>query len=321
MIGILEIAVIASVLLAVPVWCAVVSIAPKGIGSAAVSPRRRMFSARAWLYAPIWLPALVVSAALLPGILGILTNGEDNCLRNAAAHVHHLCLLHAQHVGGHGASWLLPFALIGLALAVVGINARNACRESQLARTLVATSSESKLGDDVRILDQREPIAMAVGLFRMTILVSSGLVDRVSRRSLSVVLAHEREHVRRRDTLFALLDRFAASLLPLQVARPLMSEIALGREQLCDEAAAGETDAITVARALTEVLRLGMQPPQSALSVASASIEARIVHLLNPPQKSGRWVLRPLLFAALLIVSGVGPLHGVVEHLIDAILH
>ena len=78
------------------------------------------------------------------------------------------------------------------------------------------------LGKGIRLLDQREPVALTLGFLRPVILLSQGLLDAVSQDTLNVVLAHERAHVRRRDTAWALLDSIVAALLPRPVRTGLL---------------------------------------------------------------------------------------------------
>ena len=285
------------------------------------SPRRRLWGARAWLHAPLWVPGLLLSAATLPGLAGALTQAGDHCLAHATNH-HHLCLLHPPHPAAHLLTWALPLLLLVPAIVVVGLAIRQIWREWRLARALVAVSRPSGLGPDVRLLEQSDPVALTVGWRRNTILLSRGLVDKLSTRALAVVLAHERAHVRRRDTLLSLCDRLAASVLPSAVALPLLEQITLAREQLCDAMAASEVDGeLAVAEALTEVLRLELQVPATGVSVAAGSLEARVLYLLHPSRDELRALLPLILLTAGLLVAGVGPAHAAIEHLISFLLH
>lgn len=329
MIGLLEVVVLAGSLLAAMTWVAVALVAPRqsatglrGVGSQPLTPpAQRLGSARAWLYAPIWVPALLVGAALIPGLLGALVAHADHCVGHASVH-HHLCLLHPPHAADSAVAWALPLALLLPAAAFVALCVRRAARDWRLTRTLVATSRASDLGEDVRLLDNHEPLAATVGWRRPTILLSSGLLRAVSDHTRAVVLAHERAHVARGDTLLALCDRLAASLLPRAVAATLLGRIALAREQACDALAAEQAGGhVAVARALTEIARLRMTPPATGVSVASGSLELRVAHLLRPPPRSRRPRLLHLAWLLPALALGAGPIHSVLEHLISAVLH
>jgi Zn-dependent protease with chaperone function len=319
--GLHEIAILAGVLLVVITWLIVWFLAPRSAARAG-SPGRRALVARAWLYAVLWVPPLVLLASFLPGLFGLLIESGDHCFTHGHDHHHHLCLLHPPHATGHPLIWA---ASMGLTLVVSIALLRGAWHgrsQRRLARALVATSRPSELGDRVRLLDCREPLAVTVGIRRPTILLSASLIELATARTLEVVLAHERAHVTRGDTRHARLDRVAASLLPRSVAAPLLEQITLAREQACDAAAVEHVgDPIEVAQALTEVARLGLCVPATGVSVASGALEARVLHLLEPPAPTRHgWVAPVLLFVAL-VVAGAGPVHGAVEHLITFLLH
>lgn len=321
MIGLVEVASLAAVLLIAITWVVVGLFAPR-VAASSASPLRRAVVARAWLYAVLWVPPLVLFAAFLPGLFAGLGEHGDHCLAHGHGHHHHLCLLHPPHATGHWLTWVAPLLV---AIPAVAASLRWAWRDRwqrRLARTLVATSRPSQFGADVRLLDQSEALALTVGGPSPTILLSSGLLDRVSARVLEVVLAHERAHVSRGDIRLARLDRLVAALLPRAVAGPLLDQITLAREQACDAAAVERVgDPAVVARALTEIARLGMRPPATGVSVASGALEARVLHLLEPPLPTRRiWLLPSLVFAAL-VLAGAGPVHGAVEHLITFLLH
>jgi Zn-dependent protease with chaperone function len=324
--GLHEIASLAGVLLVAITWLVVSLLAPRSRflpSGRAGSPARRAFAARAWLYAVLWVPPVVLLASFMPGLFGMVIEQGDHCLTHGYDHHHHhLCFLHPPHATGHPLSWAAP---LGLALVVAIVLLRCAWRgrsQQRLARALVATSRASQLGDGVRLLDCREPMAVTVGVRAPVILLSTGLIELASARTLEVVLAHEHAHVRRGDTRHARLDRFAAALLPRSVAAPLLEQITLAREQACDAAAVEQIgDPVEVARALTEVARLGLCVPATGVSMGSGALEARVLHLLEPPAPTRHgWVSPALLFCAL-IVAGAGPVHGAIEHLITFLLH
>jgi Zn-dependent protease with chaperone function len=309
------------VLLVAITWLIVCLLAPRTAGAG--TPGRRAFVARAWLYAVLWVPPVVLLASFLPGLFGMVVEQSDHCFSHGSDHHHHhLCLLHPPHATGHPLSWAAP---LGLVLVVGIVLVRCAWRgrsQRRLARALVATSRPSQLGDGVRLLDCREPMAVTVGIRPPMILLSTGLIELATARTLEVVLAHERAHVRRGDTRLARVDRLAAALLPRSVAAPLLEQITLAREQACDAAAVEQIgDPVEVARALTEVARLGLCVPATGVSMASCALEARVLHLLEPPAPTRHgWVAPVLLFSAL-VVAGAGPVHGAIEHLITFLLH
>ena len=317
MTGLVELLGLAGVLLAALTWIVVGLFAPRTV--AAPQPSQAL-AARMWIYAIVWAPALLLGAALLPGLLALLGQRGDHCL--AHEHHHHLCLLHPPHATGLGWTWLVPAVVVGgVGVWLLG-RAWLDRGPRRLARTLVATSRPSPFGPDVRVLDQPEPLALTVGISSPTILVSTGLLDQVGPTTLAVVLAHERAHVARHDTRKAWLDRVFTSLLPRELGAALLARLGLARELACDAAACEQVgDPIAVARALTEVARLGMRLPASGLSIVSAALPARVRHLLDPRPPTRSAQCAPLVVVAALVLAGAGPLHGVVERLISFALH
>lgn len=329
--GLLEAMVVALTSLGAVTWLIVVArcelrLAPSQLAPAySDSPRWDVAVARAWLTAPLWVPVAVVVSALLPGIWAAAVGGPDHCLA-AQHHHHHLCLFHPPHLGETGLDWLVPL-LGALALGFRGAPAaRRILLERRIGKTLVALSRPSSFGDDVRLLEQRECLALTVGYRKPAILISDGLVDSLDADSLAVVLAHERAHASRGDNAWAAFDRLAAAMLPRRAAAPLLDRIALAREQRCDAVAAeAVASPIRVAQALVRVARIEFARTQCGLSVVGQSVghmEARVRLLLS--SRSNRNGRTPLVLAGvgcLLIGLGAGPAHALVEEVVTYFLH
>ena len=309
MAGLVELLAVAWAALVVMVWAGVVAFGRVG---------RSAWVARAWLYAPLWAPVALLGAALTPGVGGALLGLPDHCLEHV--HHHHLCLIHPPHASGYAVMWLAPLlvALVGL---VMGARAwRGLWQRVALTGALVAVGEASALGDDVRVVQSDAPLAWTVGWWRPRIILSEGLLARLSPEALQVVLAHERAHMRRRDPLRGVLDLLAAALLPARVAAPLLASSALARELRCDAAAAREVgDELIVARALVEVARYQLQAPRVGLSITSGDLEARVRALLSPPQTTPRWTRWALVAGGLLL--GVGPVHQLLERGLSSLMH
>lgn len=322
MIGLAEVVAVAATLMALLTWAGVALLAPRWAEGRPASPKRQLARARAWLHAPLWLPALLLAAAVAPGLLAGLLPGADHCLSHGAGHLHHLCFWHPPHAADGVMAWLLPACGLVPGLALLWICGRKVLREWRLTRSLVRLSMPSTLGPDIRLLDQTEPIALAVGVYRPTILLSRGLVEQVSATTLAAVVAHERAHVSRADTRAALMDRIAASLLPAETGQRLLALSSLAREQACDDLAAHALGSpILVAQALTQVYRLGLGAPPVGVAMATGAIEARVLNLLQPAPTAPRTRLWGVGAVVALLVVGAGPLHWAVEHLVTLLLH
>ncbi|CAM2065419.1 M56 family metallopeptidase [Sulfidibacter corallicola] len=316
MTGFVEVAVLASTILFVLTWTFVVLVAPHLRWRATISPMRRISIARAWLYAPFWVPLALLAGSLSLGLVADPLG--DHCLKHA--HWHHLCWVHPPQPTNHAIVWLLPTAILIPALGSLARVLRDVSREGRLAKDLVWVSSPCGLGPDIRLIDQEKPIALTIGWRTPHILLSSGLVQHISSHAFQTVLAHERAHISRGDIPLALIDRFTASLLPRSVANPLLEHISLGREMACDVAAANKVGGpIVVARALTEVAALGMKPVATGLSLVGSTLELRVTYLLQPATKEWGWCVPATILAAV-VAAGAGPVHTVVETLITFLL-
>lgn len=323
MMGLLQTLFVSYVLLGAVVWLFLVLARPgQRLPTAAYTPFARLVIARLWLYGVFWLPVLALGAALIPGLWSLAAQRFDHCEVHGGAHGHHLCVVHPPHATTEPAFWLLAATLFTLCACVVLVYARRVRRELRWAGSLVALSQPTVWGENVRLLDGPEPVACTVGAGRATILLSQGLVNNLTPEQVNIVLAHEQTHARRREVMTALADRFVCLVLPPWVTRPLMSQIVLAREQLCDAAAARDTGSpLKVAATILAVARLGAHRPCAGHSFGDGDLEARIHYLLAPTATSRRWVAEIVVVMALTAGLGAGPLHVAIEALTTAILH
>ena len=98
-------------------------------------------------------------------------------------------------------------------------------------------------------------LGFAAGLFRQRIYVSRELVENEDGAPmLDVVMAHERAHVTRRDSLRAAIATFALAFHVPRIARRLERKLADAHEAAADEQAARETG--SPARVADVIVRL-----------------------------------------------------------------
>lgn len=322
MTGLLEMALLSFALLAFLAWAVAAFLAPERF-SPQMSPRQRAWRARFWMYLPLWAPLVVLFSALLPGLAGGLLGHQDHCTAHGSHH-HHLCVFHPPHLSHDLFAWSLIVGILAPALAVMLRALLVQWRAQRLAQALVRLARASVYGDDVRLLDREEPIALTVGTVRPVILLSTGLIASVAPSVLRVVIAHERAHVRHHDAIWGFCDALAAAILPAEVQRALLQQIALAREQACDVAAsaeAGDDGDLRVAAALTEVARLAFARPSFGLSVVESSLEARVAYLLSRPPAARGWLMLPSLAVLGLCALGAGPIHTLIERVATRLLH
>ena len=132
--------------------------------------------------------------------------------------------------------------------------ARAAARAGIPARRLAAVTASA-------------PFALTYGLFRPRILASTALAADLDGAELAAVLAHEREHVRRRDPLKDLIARILpARFFYLPWLAHLQARYAAGRELAADRAALARHPRAALAGALLKV----SAPPGWAAAPAAA---------------------------------------------------
>jgi len=104
-------------------------------------------------------------------------------------------------------------------------------------------------------------------------------------RQLEAILAHELAHIQRCDYLFNLLQTIVeTSLFYHPAVWWISNRVRVEREHCCDDFAVQVCgDALTYARALTELEQLRNVPPQLAMAVSGGSLLHRIRRLINAP--------------------------------------
>ncbi|MGI8554322.1 MAG: M56 family metallopeptidase [Dehalococcoidia bacterium] len=137
------------------------------------------------------------------------------------------------------------------------------------------------------------PTAVAVchGFRTPRILLSSGLLARLTGAELEAVLLHERLHLRRRDPLRLLIAQsLAATFRPLSLASALAQRLALEQEVLADRAAAqAQGNVHYLASALLSLLyAAGHDASLSGLAVSGLSATAARVEALVDPTASAQ---------------------------------
>jgi Zn-dependent protease with chaperone function len=160
-----------------------------------------------------------------------------------------------------------------------------------LPPVIYSASAELGLDGRVDVVGAREPFAVTYALARPRILVSTALAAALTPAEITAVLAHEREHLRRRDPLRLLAARLLCGWYwYLPAARWLGHRSALRRELAADRAAVGSAGPGVLAGAL---LKLAALPACPAVTAAGApgdepgSLEARVAQLEDgrPPRQ------------------------------------
>ncbi|MGV9825488.1 M56 family metallopeptidase [Gordonia sp. NPDC003429] len=159
--------------------------------------------------------------------------------------------------------------------------------------------SNPLFGRDIRMIDVQQPLAYCLPGLRQRVVLSEGVVSRLTRDELVAVIAHERAHLRARHDL--VLEAFIA--LHEAFPRVVRSSSALGSVQLLVEALADDqavraTAPTTLGRAL--VACADAVAPRGAMAVGGPTTLTRVHRLRygRPP----RWMALCAYTAAVAIL-------------------
>lgn len=269
------------------------------------------------------LPAVtglgLLFAVSLPSLLGLVVPSLDHCLAHAGGHSH-LCFVHLPEAGIHPAlvlslGFVASYVALRAALALASL-----WRSSRVAAALANTGElHAELG--ITVIEAAHPVCLTVGLLRPRVLLSRGLFETLDAEARTVVVAHERAHLHRRDALASSLARALAVLHLPGVGRYLVRELSIAAEQTCDEEAARLVDRVAVAETILTVERAVLHAPAlGAVAVAfgACAIERRIEALLEEP--APRRPLRRLALTCAAAVACVLVLAGELHHLAESAL-
>lgn len=324
MIGVLaeaQLFLIAGVAFAWSIACVVGVAIGVGRGRLAhVEPVARTRALSALAAAPIVLALAGMIACALPSAIGFATHAGDHCDHHDGHP--HLC---PWHLPAHGSTlgWLLLGA-VGLWIAVrVGEHCVDLARGAALVSALRRNAASDP---DVVVLESDAVFAATVGLFAPTVVVTRGLRERLEPDEVRAALAHERAHARRRDALRLAVVRTLWSPMPSAVAQPLLFELALACEEVCDREAAGVVgDPLVVADAIVRASRAvrGREVPQMAGAVGfgAHAIDRRVRRLLHPARARSSIGVTSLAIMAVLVLTLAEPIHHATETFLGLLLH
>jgi len=231
------------------------------------------------------------------------------------------CTLHSLSL--LAASVLVAALLLGVALwaATLWSTRRmwRACRLHAVPHSSTLQQVQRSLGLPARriiCVEQSEAFAFCLGLLHPRIVVSTGLLRRVSPRELAAILAHERRHQQRRDPLRLLVMRCLRWMLfPVPAVHDFYRTFAILLEIEADEAAIAQHGRPVLAGALHTLLSSSQSAQVGSRSAAMTRFtvsNSRIEHLLDPqrtvrlPLSRLRLVISLLPFLLLCLSMFVG---------------
>lgn len=290
-------------------------------------PRARHRALTVLAALPVISAVGLLFAASLPSLVALIVPGLDHCPVHDDGHAH-LCFVHLPHVGIHMGLLLILVFLASYALLRAGFAASSVLRALRAVAALARTGERrSDLG--ITVVETRQPLCFAAGLFSPQVLLSRGLFDRLSPEELAVVLAHERAHVRRRDALVGSVVRALAVFQLPWVGHWLVHELEVAAEQACDEEAARSvTDRVSVAAAILAVERaaqgaVAREISPVAVAFGARAVERRVEALLGDPlpQQSLRLLVISSGVALVSLLVLADELHHLTESILSVIAH
>ena len=214
-------------------------------------------------------------------------------------------------------SWLAAAAgllLLARLLGVLGLSTVRTVSARRRNRLLVdLVSSRHLLLRGAAVVDHDVPLAYCLPGLRPRLVLSRGVLSRLSYDEVQAVLAHEQAHLDQRHDLVVLpFVALGATFPRLSAVRTARAEVALLVELLADDRAARRHDRCLLARALA---KLGSgAAPAGALGAAGQDVLLRSRRLLAPPDPLP--LLQSVAVAALAAVIAASPLVGVVVPLL-----
>ena len=143
---------------------------------------------------------------------------------------------------------------------------------------------------------------LATGVFRPAVILPEDIGSTLAVEQLQQVLLHECAHIKFRHAVGGLLERFARLLFwPHPLVHMVCRELAVAREEVCDNVASQESGAACYARTLLAMAMAqgSLTAPQIASALAllgpETGLEERIIGLLDPRRnrmvQMNRWKL------------------------------
>lgn len=164
----------------------------------------------------------------------------------------------------------------------------------------------------IRLISSEESEAFTTGFFRPRIVVSTALIEQLTREELEAVLAHEALHARFFHPFFSLVLMLGRAVF--RIPQPILDYLRFLSEQEADRAALRVATVPVLARALIKVMQSQSVPvPETVPAFSSTNL--RLQQLLKEPLRFSRTML---LGQSLLILSGIAAIVGVVALFMSA---
>ena len=172
------------------------------------------------------------------------------------------------------------------------------------------------------LMETEKPLAFSVGMLKPVSVISSGLMNQLTTKQLSIVCRHEAIHAHYKDSLFKWALKLVSFFHVPKVKRALLNAHASALEFRADQDVAKTVKSnIDVAETLIKVQRImgSTSETESLCQFLGTEIEQRIHFLLstNPClHLTNKAIFRFALTLIICTLLGSVPLHNAVEILI-----
>lgn len=278
-----------------------------------VRARRALLTALLpWAVPVIAVVSLIALAAAKP--LGLIA---DHCVYHGPGHPH-LCL---QHLPAISVGHLHVLGAVIVLASLLLVLTRYLLREWRMIARLRVMQALAHGRGRLRILEDKHCLALAANLRDPVVLLSRGLMERLTRRERRIVVGHEVAHLRHSDLLLNYLFEFLLLLHTPSAAQTLRASWRQALEERADDCVAARYGADAVAGALLQVVRAPTRKFTTILSVAGANPLRRIERLLAQREVPGRHFGFELCYAVVLLVfaATVVATHHALETLIGVL--
>jgi beta-lactamase regulating signal transducer with metallopeptidase domain len=219
------------------------------------------------------------------------------------------------------------YSLICILAVSVGIATVHTWQRSRTASQLMKIAQQpsarlarfaKNLGIAALELPTDTPICMMAGILKPRVLLARGALARLSDEELHAALAHERAHLRRRETfregIAAFLNR--CTILPVPSALKLYRNT---REFAADREAAREVAPLTLAGVLLSFARFELGQPAVQLA-EKTNLRDRVSLLLNSPDSNSPETRARLIVFTLIAITVLASLVPASVHAVQRII-
>jgi len=237
---------------------------------------------------------------------------------------------HWHHPGAFDLDSWHSVILFGFFLGVIYVLARKgllAIRHLNslysLNRLTKSATKHSKTRQDFVVLDCEAPSAFTAGIIYPKCYVTTGLIERVSKMELDIIIAHERAHIKHKDTRNRLLFALFASFYPRSVVRRLNRMFSLATEQLADAHVGKSYCVCDIAQTLVKAARIQRFSAERVAHAGmnyfiGAEIDLRVRALIVPQVYRSFPLGTSLTLLALTMIVSFAAVDGL-HHLIEVV--